>query len=71
MKAVLGAVVALTFFAALLADDARAQSEPAPLPAPNSATQPFPGIVVTPPRVPPADAEHSCPATGKKLELIV
>jgi hypothetical protein len=70
MNAALNACVALTVCAVLLAGNARAQTEPAPAPAPGPA-QPFPGIIVTPPSAPPADTQHSCPATGSKLDLIV
>ena len=69
MKTALDAAVALALCAFLLAGNARAQTEPAP--APGSATQPFPGIIVTPPRAPPADTQRSCPATDRKLDLIV
>jgi hypothetical protein len=71
MKIALNAAVSLTLCAFLLAGNANAQTEPGPAPAPEVATQPFPGIVVTPPRTPPADTQQSCPATGRKLELVV
>lgn len=72
MKTALNAAVALTLCAFLLAGNASAQTEPGPAPAPGSATQPFPGIIVTPPRPPPsADTQQSCPDTGRKLELVV
>jgi hypothetical protein len=69
MKTVLNAAVATTLFAVILAGEARAQSEPAP--AQGSMTQPFPGIIVTPPSAPSADTQQSCPATSRPLELIV
>jgi hypothetical protein len=68
MKTALNAVIALALCAFLLAGNATAQTEPGPVP--GSATQPFPGIMVTPPRSTPADAQQSCPDTGRKLELI-
>jgi hypothetical protein len=69
MKTALNAAVAITLCVVLLASQASAQSEPAP--APGSATQPFPGIIVTPPSAPSADTQQSCPATSRPLELIV
>jgi len=68
MKTALNAAFALTLCAFLLAGNAKAQTEAAP--ATGSATLPLPGIVVTPPAPPPADAQQSCPDTGNKLELI-
>jgi hypothetical protein len=67
MKTALNAAVALAVCAVLLAGKASAENESAP--APEAATQPPPGIIVTPPRLPPT--QQSCPNTGQKLELIV
>ena len=71
MKTALNAAVALTLCAVLLAGKASAESEAAPAPAPESAPQPPPGILLTPPRAPPPDTQQSCPATGQKLELVL
>jgi hypothetical protein len=68
MKTALNAVAAVTLCAFLLAGNATAQTEADP--APGSATLPLPGIVVTPPTAPSADAQQSCPDAGNKLELI-
>jgi hypothetical protein len=81
VKTALNVAVALTLCALLLAGNAQqAQAEPGP--APGTATQPFPGIIVTPPRLapqlpasgeraPPAGTQpQSCPDTGRKLELV-
>jgi hypothetical protein len=79
MKSPLNAAVALALCAFWLAGNAGAQTEPGATPAPGAATQPFPGIMVTPPRAivtpprvpPPAETQQSCPDTGSKLDLIV
>jgi hypothetical protein len=72
MKTALNAAVVLILCAFLLGGNATAQDEAAPAPAPESAPQPPPGILITPPRAPSADTQQSCPAdTGRKLELIV
>jgi hypothetical protein len=70
MKTALNAAVALMLCASLLTGKAGAEAEPS-TPAPELATPPPPGILVTPPRAPPADTQQSCPANGGKLELIV
>jgi hypothetical protein len=74
MKTALVAVVATSLCAVWSPGNANAQAEhqthqAEPTPAPGSATQ-FPGIIVTPPRAPPADAQQSCPDTGRTLELV-
>ena len=62
----------------LLAGSAGAQTEQEP--APQTTPQPLPGIMLTPPWLPPQrpasgqsapPPEHSCPATDRKLELVV
>ena len=70
MKTALNAAVALMLCAFLLTGKAGAEAEPS-TPAPEAATPPPPGILVSPPRAPPADNQQSCPANGGKLELIV
>ncbi|HJU32441.1 MAG TPA: hypothetical protein VJ740_13340 [Hyphomicrobiaceae bacterium] len=76
MKTVPRPAVALALGAVLLAGGALAQSDPAP--TPPATIQPFPGIIINPPRaVPPdtprlpPDGQHSCPNTNTKLELLV
>jgi hypothetical protein len=77
MKLVLSAAVALALNAYPIAGSALAQSDPEPQPPP--AIQSFPGIIINPPRVlppdaprlPPPEAQQSCPHTGTKLELLV
>ena len=81
MKTALNAAVALILPLYLLAGNAAAQSEPESAlppekvegspPAPETAIQPAPGIIVTPPSPPPSQTQpQSCPDTGRKLELI-
>jgi len=81
MKTALNAAVALMLAFYLLAGNAGAQSEPGSAlppekaegspPASETAIQPAPGIIVTPPTPPPSQMEpQSCPDTGRKLELI-
>jgi hypothetical protein len=49
-----------------------AWAQTGPVPTQGTETQPSPGIIiVTPPKVPPVDAERSCPDTRSKLELMV
>jgi hypothetical protein len=76
MIAMLKAAVVATL--GLVASPASAQTEQGPLPQTNAP----PGIIVMPPRLPPAIAvpgqqspvgnqqPHTCPATDQKLELI-
>jgi len=80
MKTALNAVVALMLPIYLLAGNAGAQSEPGSAlppeklegspPASETAIQPAPGIIVTPPTPPSQTQPQSCPDTGRKLELI-
>jgi hypothetical protein len=69
-EAAMKAAIALTLCTFMLAGHASAQAEQGPAPAPESETQPFPGLMVTTPRAPAADAQQTCPDTGRKLELV-
>jgi hypothetical protein len=68
LKIVLNVAAAFTLWVVLLAGNASVKAEPGP--APGAAEQPIPGIMVTPPWLPPADTQQSCPDTGRKIELL-
>ncbi len=72
MKTALNGIAALSLCAFLLAGGAGAEGESAPAPTAEPGPQPFPGIIVNPPRpmAPAAPQPQSCPDSGRKLELI-
>ena len=74
MKTAVNGIAVLSLCAFLLAGGAWAEAESAPAPTAEPATQPqpFPGIIVNPPRpmAPAAPQPQSCPDSGRKLELI-